>query len=90
MRHRDDGPAVKYRWGEYWFSNGIVHRNRRLGPAVILKNGDHQYWNYGQLHREDGPAIVRADGTIEWYLFGQRVSQTKFHEYKNAKRNTAK
>ena len=89
VRHRDDGPAVKDRWGEYWFSNGIVHRNRGLGPAVILKNGDHQYWNYGQLHREDGPAIVRADGTIEWYLFGQRVSQTKFHEYKNAKRNTA-
>lgn len=67
-----------------------MHRDSKLGPAVTRNNGDLEYWNYGQLHREDDPAIVRADGAEEWYLFGQRISQTKFHEYKNAKRNTKK
>ena len=62
-----------------------MHRDSKLGPAVTRNNGDLEYWNYGQLHREDDPAIVRADGAEEWYLFGQRISQTKFHEYKNAK-----
>ena len=73
--HRDDGPAVKDRWGEYWYSNGLVHRED--GPAVIRTNGDLQYWNYGQLHSEDGPAIVRANGDKEWFLFGKRVTQNK-------------
>ena len=87
-KHRDGGPAVKDRWGEYWFSNGLVHRED--GPAVIRTNGDLQYWHYGQLHCEDGPAIVRTDGDRKWFLFGKRVTQTKFHEYRNAKLNTEK
>jgi hypothetical protein len=30
-------------------------------------------WFYaGELHREDAPAIIRADGIQEWYWHGQR------------------
>ena len=31
-----------------------------------------QYWYLnGQLHREDGPAVIYADGTQYWWLNGQ-------------------
>lgn len=39
---------------------------------TVLENGTIEYHNeYGQLHREDGPAIEWADGIKEWYLNGK-------------------
>jgi len=33
-------------------------------------------WLYkGRLHREDGPAIIYDDGTKEWFLDGQQLSE---------------
>ena len=29
----------------------------------------------GQLHREDGPAVEYPDGTIVWWLNGNRLSE---------------
>ena len=35
--------------------------------------GTVRYYNeQGQLHREDGPARVYADGTKSWYINGKR------------------
>ena len=33
---------------------------------VVDSNGTQNYFQNGQLHRLDGPAIVRADGTQLW------------------------
>ena len=33
----------------------------------------------GQLHRTDGPAIERANGTKEWYIKGERISKEEFY-----------
>ena len=34
-------------------------------------NGTRKYYNAaGQLHREDGPAVVWRDGSLEWYHNG--------------------
>jgi hypothetical protein len=32
-----------------------------------------QQWHntYGQLHREDGPAVIRPNGVTEWWQHGQ-------------------
>jgi len=30
-----------------------------------------EYSRGGKYHREDGPAIIQADGTIEWWLHGK-------------------
>lgn len=31
-----------------------------------------KWYRNGKLHREDGPAVERADGTKEWYFNGRR------------------
>ena len=36
------------------------------------KNGDSIWELHGLWHREDGPAIEKADGTRKWYLHGKR------------------
>jgi len=34
------------------------------------------YYNeYGQLHRDDGPAIEYPDGRKEWWVNGQQLTQ---------------
>ena len=39
----------------------------------VDRHGTRMYYNSaGQLHREDGPAIVHTDGTAMWYQNGQR------------------
>lgn len=29
----------------------------------------------GKLHREDGPAVEWADGALEWYLHGKKLTE---------------
>jgi len=36
----------------------------------VHDNGDRGWYLDGKLHREDGPAVERADGTREWYVNG--------------------
>jgi len=38
---------------------------------TINKQGDQIWWKGNKLHREDGPAIERANGTKEWHLNGK-------------------
>ena len=33
--------------------------------------GDKRWWLNGKLHREDGPAVERANGSKEWSLNGK-------------------
>ena len=39
---------------------------------VIVKDGTTSWYLNGKLHREDGPAVERADGDKEWYIDGKR------------------
>lgn len=36
-----------------------------------FENGSLMYLKNAKLHREDGPALTRADGSEEWYYNGQ-------------------
>ena len=39
---------------------------------VVVTDDGSQYWHLnGQLHREDGPAIIYADGSQYWCLNGK-------------------
>ena len=39
----------------------------------VTKGGTHCYYNNaGELHRDDGPAVLWADGTKLWYQNGLR------------------
>ena len=43
-----------------------------LKYRIVDDSGTRKYFNAaGQLHRDDGPAVIRADGTKEWYLNGE-------------------
>lgn len=34
----------------------------------------------GEVHREDGPAVERMDGTKEWWLKGKKMSEEIFEK----------
>ena len=44
----------------------------RHSAFELDSNGDKVWRSNGQLHREDGPAVERADGTKEWYWEDRR------------------
>lgn len=82
MRHREDKPAIEYEDGskEWWF-HGMRHREKNK-PAVIRYHYSFQmqgsiieeeYWVYDKKHRDNGPAVIRADGTNEWWLYGKKL-----------------
>ena len=47
------------------------------GLALELSSSKHWYL-YGELHREDGPAIEWADGSTTWYLNGKEYSEEEY------------
>ena len=67
----------------------ILHRDEKdpkTGlslPAVTTEDGDKVWWKDGELHRDDGPAVERADGRVKWYVNGKLLSRNEFEEHKN-------
>ena len=58
----------------YYNSDNKLHRDGGE-PAVIMANGDLEWYNNGKRHRSDKdpltglilPAIIRANGDLEWW-----------------------
>lgn len=68
-RHFDDivfgaPPNARVRY----LRNGILHRKR--APAIMYANGCAEWYCCGQLHRDNGPAVV-APGTAQWFCHGR-------------------
>ncbi len=38
----------------------------------VAHNGAEAWYRFGELHREDGPAFLDADGTGQWWFLGRR------------------
>jgi len=78
--HRLDGPAIINSGGRAWFTDGELHR--KDGPAVkcgFWRNGiiggelivcRSEFWYYGRMHRENGPAVLEIDGSHEYWIKG--------------------
>lgn len=80
--HREDGPAVER------FGAGMVKRQwcrhgtpfNPAGPAAewTEENGLVTYQDFrdeeGWLHRAEGPAVVRGDGSREWHVHGKMIA----------------
>ena len=45
----------------------------------VYDNGDKHWCLNGKLHREDGPAIERADGSKSWYLNDEELTEAEFN-----------
>lgn len=56
-----------------WYKTGKVKDKPGPEDTVLLVNAASARWyKGGQLHREGGPAVEKADGSLEWYRNGQR------------------
>lgn len=38
-------------------------------------NGDTEYFKNGRLHNDKGPAVIKKDGTKEYWLNGRQVTE---------------
>jgi hypothetical protein len=78
--HRDgDKPAMEESNGtKIWFKDGLKHRKGR--PAVVYLHGDikEEWWFNGELHRENGHAIVYKNGDKLWYLNGKKYKKSEY------------
>ena len=64
----------------HWYKEGtsILHREGDL-PANEYTNGDKSWYLNGKCHREIGAAIITQKGDKDFYLDGQRYSETDFN-----------
>lgn len=70
--HLADGIYIDNDDDIFYIKDGDFHRED--GPAVIGKNGYHNYQAYyinGERHRIDGPAVTYHDGSVEWWANGK-------------------
>mgnify|MGYP006296532249 CR=1 FL=1 len=60
---------------------GFLHREKddagRLHGKAVDKQGRLMYFEHGQLHREDGPAVIHPDGEREFFRSNERVETAK-------------
>ena len=47
---------------------------------VIDEYGTQRWYKNGKIHREDGPAVIYADGFQAWWLYGKNY---EFNDYVN-------
>ena len=55
-----------------WLKGPFLHSAEN--PAIKKANGDEYWYQNGQQHRSDGPAVVMNDGTyFEYWINGIRL-----------------
>ena len=47
---------------------------------VCVDDNKTKWYLNGKLHREDGPAVELTNGSKEWYLNGNRLSEKEFNQ----------
>jgi len=62
----------------YKDENGEYHH--QLRPALIVKDVSESWYKHGKLHRLDGPAIERKDGSTEYWIDGVHLTEEEFEE----------
>ena len=65
--------VIRMHGAKWWYSD--EQRHRLNGPAVVYDTGSLAWHNYGKLHRLDGPAIIIPNGTNQYWINDQQVSE---------------
>lgn len=74
--HREDGPAwVEDNGAETWFLNGVPHRIG--GPAVQLPCGRKEWWQLGELKRENNLPVIDDPSKGQWNIINGLLTKTK-------------
>lgn len=81
--YRDRGPAMITVHGYVHFvdqgsSDTGLKMSRSRGPATICPTGTIFYKILGIAHRTDGPAVINADGSIEYWVNGNEVNALEY------------
>ena len=64
---------------KYWITNGVVHRNEILGPAIEYASGKKIWLTDGKYHRINGPAVEIPNGKKMWFLHDEECTKEQ-HE----------
>lgn len=65
---------------ERHYRSGTFHRDG--APAVLGHNreqGFEVWYCYGEIHREDGPAIITPRGAKRWFISGEESNNELEH-----------
>ena len=86
--HRDgDLPAIIREDGsEEWHHHGQKHRitvgpDGKTLPAMVEASGYKAWYLDGLLHNEDGPAVMRPDGTVVYCLNGKGLTKAEAEKH---------
>lgn len=85
--HNDNGPAEIHLdsagnvTAEFWFENGLQHRDGAPATYVFTEEGIEFYWFYnGKRHREYGPSVDLPNGYKQWYYYGKMFETEEEYE----------
>ena len=68
---------------KYYFEYIQQHPNF---TGYIL-DGDEIWYRDGRWHREDGPAVIRVDGSyILWYIDGEELTEEEFKTWQRTQK----
>ena len=52
-----------------------------MNNCIVTENTNVSYYYLnGQLHREDGPAVIYTNGTKEWWINNKRLTEEEFNK----------
>jgi Ni,Fe-hydrogenase I large subunit len=76
VSHRDgDKPARIWSHGTLiWYKNGLLHRDGDK-PAQICEDGTLEWYKNDKLHRVTGPAVIRPDNKLGYWINGVNVTK---------------
>lgn len=65
--------TITQKWNAHFFTEflGLALACGRNEPATDAE-GVRRWYQDGQLHQEDGPAVEYPDGTFYWYRYGRK------------------
>ena len=58
---------------KWWWVDSTLHRDN--GPSIIKTSGYQAWYNYDKWHRTDGPARILDNGSVEYWINGNQVSE---------------
>ena len=80
-------PDIPDREPDDRLTNNLKGWNLPGGDYLQVLDGSHKAWlKNGKYHREDGPAIIYDDGTVEYWLNGKQVKSKDYNSPEFKKR----
>lgn len=67
--------------GSVCYTDEEYRLHRTDGPAVILPDGEKQWYLHGMLHNKQGPAIASPGHPPSWYIRNKKMTFQEWLKY---------